>query len=370
MIDWRNSSFTGSLRHLGLRAAKKHSKSSQTIRSLRYGFTQRMFRGLYRHSEFVWYFGVYFLVDIILVIVEGILDYHLPNLLDFSVPFTDELIRTITGYFIASQAGAIGVLSVALALVTIIAQRQDARTAIKIYYVESMAFQVVASSVALLAILSVQLVWPAQLLLHQLDLGSANLAFETLLVFVHLIWLASNLTALAYFLRITFKVSQEAEQEELRKSYIVNVLYRDKGVLADMYTEIAYNNSRAGFRFPSIEYSSNEPNIHFGFGLSSECDAEFSLNFGRPYILYDIRMSLVKWVFNRWSKRCKNRRGPIVNQDRNFGMRAPTLVILPRMNSTLFGNVCIWRLHGGEALTRIEKFVLRLSFRYRRKYDE
>ena len=61
-------------------------------------------------------------------------------------------------YLITAQVGLVAVVSVAVGLVTLIAQRDDrssSNTDIQLYYDGSLAYEVVASSVALLLVLEI-----------------------------------------------------------------------------------------------------------------------------------------------------------------------------------------------------------------------
>jgi hypothetical protein len=106
-------------------------------------------------------------------------------------------ITNFSSYLISAQVGVLGVVSIALALVTLIAQRDASSTDIKIYYNESLSFEIVASSIALLVVLCAQLLWPMQFFIHRLGYGTELQIFKLSLLSVHLAWLILNLTALS-----------------------------------------------------------------------------------------------------------------------------------------------------------------------------
>ena len=74
------------------------------------------------------------------------------------------------------------------------------------YYHESLSFETVASCMALLAVLCVQLLWPLQFVLHRLSLGTDLQVFKLSLLGLHLAWLLLNLSAVAFFIITTFRL--------------------------------------------------------------------------------------------------------------------------------------------------------------------
>ena len=115
-------------------------------------------------------------------------------------------------------------ISLALALITIIAQREGSSTDINVYYHEFFAFDVVASCIALVAVLCIQLLWPSHLILHRLGFGTDLQVFKFGLLGVHLLWLVLNLAGLAHFIATTFGFVQQSERERLRERYTANVV--------------------------------------------------------------------------------------------------------------------------------------------------
>jgi hypothetical protein len=60
-------------------------------------------------------------------------------------PDVKSIMLNVAGYLITAQVGVLGVITLALALVTLIAQRESASTDVKLYYHESLSFEIVAS---------------------------------------------------------------------------------------------------------------------------------------------------------------------------------------------------------------------------------
>lgn len=134
------------------------------------------------------------------------------------------MLLNVSSYLLGAQVGVLGVLSLALALVTLIAQRESSSTDVKVYYHESLAFEIVASCVALMAVLCAQLLWPAQFLLHRLGFGTELLVFKFGLLGIHIGWLLLNLVGLAHFIATTFGFVQQSAREALRERYTVNIV--------------------------------------------------------------------------------------------------------------------------------------------------
>ena len=78
-------------------------------------------------------------------------------------------LKDIASYYLAGQVAILGIVSMAVGVVTLITQRTEgvsARTEIRLYYVESFAYEVVTSGIALTLVLAVQLFWPIQYALN------------------------------------------------------------------------------------------------------------------------------------------------------------------------------------------------------------
>jgi hypothetical protein len=111
-------------------------------------------------------------------------------------------LKDIASYLIAAQVGILGIVSVAIGIVTLISRRDDrssTNTDVRLYYMESLAYEVVLSGAALLIVLCVQLLWPTQFFTHLVHFGGADLVFKTVLTAFHLSWLLLNLAVFAQF---------------------------------------------------------------------------------------------------------------------------------------------------------------------------
>ena len=121
-------------------------------------------------------------------------------------------------------------MSVAVGLVTLIAQRDDrasTNTDIRHYYDGALAYEVVGSSVALLLILCVQIFWPFHLVVHALGFEQSDSFNRLSLTGLHLVWLVVNITAFAQFIAITLRFVEPKAREQLRERYTANTVVPD-----------------------------------------------------------------------------------------------------------------------------------------------
>ena len=289
-------------------------------------------------------------------------DVHV--VLSAPLDFSQSLLTNVSGYFVAAQAGVLGIIALALALVSLIAQRENSTTDIRVYYHESLAFQIVASSLALLAILVIQLVWPLQALIHHLDLGITSLIFEYALLAFHLSWLLINLAAIAYFIATTFRFVQQSTRELLRERYTANIIFPYD--LAQRLREQVYSNAAYDFGSLTGGVTSGGPTITFGFEHGKPHVVELTMTSKAPVILWDVRMNWVDWVVRRWSARCRVDVDTTASSTAAFGNQGPMLWFTPTFAFPMRCRIDLCKRRGGVPLTDLEKFVLWHAFHFRR----
>jgi hypothetical protein len=276
-----------------------------------------------------------------------------------------EFLRNVASYLITVQVGVLGLISIALALVTLIAQRENSSTDVKVYYHESFAFGVVASSVALLAVLATQLFWPGQTLLYWLALDLNSPIFEAGLLGFHLCWLLLNLAGLAHFISTTFGFVQQSERESLRNRYTANVVQpieMTKRLREHFYALASYE-----LDGDDKSYNSEKPSAAFGFDFGPPYEIELELLFSHPTSLHDVRMNWVRWVLRRWAARSADaavRTSETV--DTGGRPQAPMIWFTPHLDRALVGNQGWCQRRGGVPLSPIEKLVLRWAFSFRK----
>jgi len=279
------------------------------------------------------------------------------------------LLKDATSYYIAAQVGALSIISISIGIVTLIAQRQNARREIQVYYHESLAQEVVASCVALLVVLCLQIFWPAQALIRVVGLGTPSNNFESALTIIHTIWLVINLSALAYFVAVSLGFVQPYERENIRRRYTANWVIPDdltKRLLRARYVG-------ASLTLSSEDESNESPFIAFGYELGDSDHIELQDTFIHPVLLYDVRMKALAWVIQRWQHRCQLMRVDLNRRERrtaSFRVDRPRLVFKPSFDRPLEGQVGWCTRHGGVPLTRLERFIVSWCFRFRRTDNE
>ena len=186
MVDWRQRWWTGSVKRLARREVRQHLRDNPAARRVHYSLSHRVIRRFFQIGTFRRFVVLYFLVDLGFVAVEAFVFWLSPSGFPawYTLPISQSTdleasLREISGILIAAQVGVLAVITLALALVTLIAQRENSETDIRIYYHESMAFEVVASCLGLLAVLVAQFTWPLQWLLHRFDFGVKSFCYSS-----------------------------------------------------------------------------------------------------------------------------------------------------------------------------------------------
>jgi hypothetical protein len=375
MIDWQRGGWTGSLNRWVRREVREQLSDNRAARRVRYSLVHRALRRFFSIGTFGNFAGLYLLVALAFVAAEALSAWLVPDWLPVwtasgSAPNPDikSLLLNVSSYLVSTQVGMLGVISLALALVTLIAQREGSSTDVQVYYHESLAFELVASCMALLAVLCAQLLWPLQFLLHRFGLGTDLLVFKLGLLGLHLGWLLLNLGAVAYFILTTFRFVQQSARELLRERYTVNVVQPiDMTQRLRHYLYGAATKELLGG--DDDDGQSQRPSATFGFDFGDPRTIEIETTFVRRSELHDVRMAWVGWVLRRWSARCVN---AAVAKPAPAGLRdqAPQLWFTPHIGEPLHGTVGWCRRRDGVPLTAIEKFVLRRAFRFRRSDRE
>lgn len=395
MTDWRSGGWTGSINKIVNREIIEHFNTNLVARKARYSLHTRLLRCFFATRTFGAFLAIYVLIDALVLAAEALSAPYItcyrpawpgiwkisslrdvvewatacvppPWLAIAPVDYIKPLLLNVQSYFIGAQVGALGILSLALALVTLIAQGQNSETDVRVYYHEAMAFEIVASSLALISILCVQLLWPAQFLLHKMGLGADIVLFKLILLAVHLAWLLANIAALAHFISVTFGFVQQSRRQRLRELYTANVVMpRD---MRGRLRHFLYANASASL--VGHDVSDTKPSVTFGFDFGKPNVIEVSSNFKHTTALTDVRMIWVRWVVIRWIKRCLKEASRNPEFDKWPAYQAPSLCFVPALDAPIQGLVgwCVRR--DGVPLTSMEIMVLRMAFRFRRSSND
>jgi hypothetical protein len=366
MINWRRGGWTGSLNRWVRREVREHMRSNPAAVRVRYSLGVRALRQFFRIGTFGRLLGLYFLIDLLFVAAEAVGASAVPNWLPSWTasispgPDIKALVLNVSSYFVSTQVGLLGVVSLALALVTLVSQRESSATDVQLYYHESLSFELVASCMSLLAVLCIQFLWPLQFVLHRISLGTDLQVFKLGLLGVHLAWLLLNVGAVAYFIVTTFRFVQQSARERLRERYTANIVVPIE--MTARLRQQLYNLATNQLVDQHENNGDGHPSVTFGFDLGEPDAIEISTTFVQLAALHDVHMIWVRWVVRRWLARSiKNDHGQAVVA----GLTSHSLLwFAPHIDQPMHGE-CGWcKRRGGVPLTRLEKFVLRRSFRF------
>lgn len=374
MIDWRHGGWTGSIDRWVAREVRDQLRGSPAVRRARYGWTHRALRRLLVPGSIARFLAAYLVVDLLLVAAEALVAATVPGWLpswstQSAVPDIKPTILYVSSYFIGAQVGILGAVSIALALVTLIAQRENAATDVQIYYRESLAFEIVASCIALLMVLCAQLLWPLQFALHLTGLGTASLFFKLVLLGLHTGWLLLNLAAVGQFIATTFRFVQQPAREALRERYTANLI-QPRDMTARLRVTLFSQGSRLLEDVATDMAEQDRPLVAFDFDFGPPMENEIETDFRHPAALRDVRMAWVRWVARRWSRRCIAATPTRTETARSLSDRGPVLSFNLRLDRRVTGRVAWCRRRGGVPLDWLEKEVLARAFIFRRTGDE
>ena len=355
----------GSLRRRVSREIKAHLRDNHAIRRARYSFFQRAVRFLIAGRSLPAFLAAYLLLDLALLGAEVVFNLHFSQALPgWAMPEMKSLLKDIASYLIAAQVGILGIVSVAIGIVTLITQRDDrssTNTDIRLYYMEALAYEVVLSGAALLIVLCVQLFWPLQFLAHLSHLGGMDLVFKAALTAFHLAWLLLNLAVFAQFLLTTLHFVEPTARERLRERYTANIVV--PGDLGHRLLRVFYANAPKEL----VPVSEDELRllITFGHSMLTEGNVELRAAFAEPSVLRDVWLRPLGFVLRKWWHRSER---TLIEPRRQSVLRGNDvwLSLEPSFDSRFEGEVAWCRRRGGVPLHGWERWVIRHCYRFRR----
>lgn len=364
MTDWARGGPTWSINRFVAREVCEQMRNNPLARRARYRWPLRLLRRMLSVRSFWGFLALYLLIDVTAVALEVAWQWLAPGVYPSwaSGSVANDLLKDVPGFLISAQVSLVGVISLALALVTLIAQRDDASTDVQVYYHESLFFEITASCLALVAALCLQLLWPLQFALHFTSAGGQTSLFKLGLLVFHLGWFLLNLAAVAHFVSVTFRFVQRRAREKLRESYTANVVVPEE--MTQRLREALYH--MAGTEAVPVDEDTINP-VAFGLEMS-RYEPELHTTFARPTRVRDLHVRFAYWAIGHWRRRCAKQEGA------TYGVRpddsGPKLWFLPRIDRTLQGDVAWCHREGGLPLNWRERFALRLAFRFEEVRDE
>jgi len=373
VLIWQRGGCSGSIARIVRREIRDHIRGNPVARRSRYPLGQRLLRLLLAPRSFASFILAYLLLDLAAVDAEGIsrlLDARwLPRWSGNGVVAAHALLSNVPSFLVTVQVGVLGVISLALALITLIANRDDGQADIQVYYHESMFFEISASCIALLAVLCVQFLWPLQFLYHLLGGGSSSLFFKIVLLCVHISWLCVNLAGLAYFIEVTFRFVQRGSRETMRERYTANV------ALPAMMRRHLWRRvyAMAGDELLGSDYGARPrqlPCAHMGH-VYEHAIVEVRRTVRGGVEIADVRTSLLRWALTRWTQRCMEVDPAIAARAAaGNGDLGPLLFFPPRKGLRVTGEVILCQRRGGVPLTFWELRAIRFAFRFKKWSDD
>lgn len=276
MTDWGKGGVAWSLRRWVRSEVRDQMRENPLARRARYPWPIRFMRWFFSIGTFTRFMAVYLVVDLAALNADAwwrVLGGSIPAWPDH--PAAEELLAAVPGYLIGAQVGILSVISLALALVTLIAQRDGASTDVQVYYHESIFFEIAASCLALIAVLCIQLFWPLQSAFYLFGGGTGSNLFRFLLLIVHLLWFVINIGAVAHFIGVTFRFIQQSARQKLRERYTANVLIPRE--IAARVRETMY--MVAGSEAIPVADSTINPSL-FGMAMHGHYERELIVRFG------------------------------------------------------------------------------------------
>lgn len=353
----------GSLRTKVAQEVKEHCRTNAALKSMKPIFRKRLLSALYGERGLLGFLFLYVLLALLILCSEILLSrMYPPIVLAWEAgAHIGPFLKDVTSYFLGAQVMVIGLLfPIAVALVTLIVQREDASSTIsdiQVYYGETLAYRIGASGIALSIVLATQLLWPAHWAVEQLGLGIAS-QFKVLLTAVHIFWLVVNFIALWHFLTTSLSFIRPAERALMRCRYAAAISIPQD--ISERLTNALYVNAGRSLlkNFDVLEDDNELPPLIFGTPFDDWGEIEIIAPDEANQYLSDVWMRPLGWAVKRWWKRSTEETS---KNDR--GNNHPTLLFPLSIEQQLPEGGVICRRRGGVPLSKVEGFVIRHSFR-------
>lgn len=352
---------TGSIRARVECEVKSHLRKNAAVRTARDGIFLRSFRRVFDKRTFAGFLWVYVGADFLCVLGQYLCSRLMPADYFSWLPLvgTEPIVKDLPIYLITVQAALIAIVAVPVGLITYIGQRDDSTREIQLYYRESLAHEVFSSSIALLVVLTVQLFWPAQLLLHHFVPFPV---FEVDFSWIHAAWLVVNLSVVSLFIGTSLRYVDPRERQAIRRSYIVNRVLPQQ--LRSQLRLYYYFNAAA-------EILPNRPQggLHDSvilFGRSAALDGvkeELVRAFRSPTILYDLHIRILGRALRPWMARSESNAS---SPRRGATRSAPFIGFVPDFDRPMRGLTAWCVSNRASPLTGYEKLLIWAAFCLRR----
>lgn len=357
----------GSLRERVEEEVRELYRENEVIRRERHGYWHRMVRGWLVDRTMPAMLAAYFTLAAVVLAAEVVVYRFGPGIpATASADKVADFLVDVGSYFLAAQVGILAIVSVAVAVVTLLSQGEQSATVksdVRLYYVESFSYELTTSSVALLLVLTVQLFWPAQLLLHQLGYGGPNLTPVIVMTGIHTAWFAFNVMLFLQFTTTTLRFVEPGAREQMRKRYAANLVI-PQDLRSRLFLAFYIGSPSNLFEADDLREG---PLVTFGHGLIAEDErvVEIERQFSRPHELVDVWLSPLILAISSWRKRTRTsgrrRERGMFNQDEWEGELS-----LPTSPGQANARHILLERSGGLPLLWWEKWIIKHSIRFRR----
>lgn len=355
----------GSLRARVDREIGDLSRNNPALRRARYSLLRRLLRIALVNRSIEQFLGVYIVAVLAALVSEWAINRYAASWLPgYSGAVARDFLKDVGSYLITAQIGILAIVSVAVGVVTLLSERGDGssvNTDVRLYYVESYSYELAVSGVALLLVLTLQLFWPLQHLLHAAGLGGTDYSFKLALTALHALWFCLNLLLFLQFITTTLRFVEPSSRESLRERYSANeIIPRDARLR--LLRALFINAPNQIFGEQALK---DGPGITFGYrsSLDDRAVTEAVKTFRSPVKLQDVRLKPLSWVLHRWQSRVRQR---AQQPRRPFGQPLwdDQLTIPLGFDDTFEGVTDLAIRRGQVSLNRIERWIVRMCFRF------
>ncbi len=335
------------------------------VRRVRPSITHRVLRALLP-SRIATFLAVYAVTDLTTAVTEVLVGKGIvAPLVVLRQKDLDAALAMVPGVAMTAQTGALAVITLALALVTLVAQRDEAAGDTRIYYHHSLAFEIAASSLALMIVLALQSAWPLQVAIHAAFGLVDDAAPKFGLTMLHLAWLALNVVAVGRFVSVTLRFVQRQSRERMRAEYVAHVLLEAdirRRLRESVYLAEIGSLGNAG-RDGGLSVVAVPPFIGANAG-----EPEVMAHFPHPVRLADVWLPPLRWAVRSWWRRSQAAGPPQTPRSgaRTLRQGGPRLRLPVPVDGTISGNVALCHRLGGVPMNRAERIAVRLALRFSR----
>jgi hypothetical protein len=353
-----------SLRRESNYEAQLQMKSNAMSKAFTYPFWMSHARSVFRGASVVFLLTTYLLAHLIMIVFQAANDWYcrqygeIISLPDFLITSDDSfaVIRDLTGILISSQVALVGILAIAVALVTFLGGQHSIRVLIRAYFQDSLIEPIAKSALALLAVLSIQILWPALSVARMFGIGEGAFTIFAIFTSVHILWAVSNFLATAYFISSSLDFAEPNARLRRVKFYYINDIH-----LYSLRQRILIAKYKLLGKLILDANARSEPNIYQW--ASTESDVLIRASSRKPRVLYDIWQAPLGLAFRMWFRRLP----PAPKGSGDFLADPERCLYFPiEIGDTLHEQAPLVRGVDLPQFNFTERFLLRLSFRTRR----